>query len=110
MTILKPNYIENILNNNNVGIISFFEDIRNHDILYQSRTDISDLDISKLINEINLSTRDKFNKMCNFYESSNNFQTNSQNGVNIDYRVRSFRRNITNNWKNQKYKWIEKGD
>ena len=62
--------IENILDKHNIGIISFFEDSKNNDILYKKETEITEEDISKLVNEINLSVSDKFNKLCEFVEKN----------------------------------------
>ena len=58
----RINNIENILEKNNIGILSFFEDAKNQDILYKYVSEINEEDINKIIYEINLCVADKFKK------------------------------------------------
>ncbi len=59
--------LEEILEQNNIGIISYLEDIRNcPNLLAKKIEDITNDDINALVNEINLSVNDKFNKLCEF--------------------------------------------
>ena len=60
------NNIDKILEDNNLSLYSLFNDIDALKILYKDIKDITDEDINKLINEINISAHDKFNQLIDF--------------------------------------------
>ena len=65
------NNIQKILKKNNIGIISFFENIRVQELLYKRIQDITDDDINKLLNDIILSVEDRFKRLIKMIEDNN---------------------------------------
>ena len=62
----RINDIEDILNKNNIGIMSFFEDIKRSDVLYKEVSLLTEEEINQFVSDLNLCVRDKFNKMIEF--------------------------------------------
>ena len=68
----RVNNIEEILEQNDISLISYLEDINNcTNILALPVEKISNFDIQKLVNSVNLCTADKFNKLCEFAKNHN---------------------------------------
>ena len=99
----RINNIENILEQNNIGIISFLEDVKNHEILYKNINKITKLDITKLVNEVNLCTSDKFNKMCEFAQKNKGQLSNNKSKNEKEKVLGRFRNNIQTVTKNGKF-------
>ena len=72
----RINNIESILLNNEISILSFFEDIKNQEILYKKISQINNSDIEQLINDITLCTNDKFNRLIEWYQNNADFRYN----------------------------------
>lgn len=74
----RCNNIKMILEKNGINLISFFEDIKNQNILYKKIDDITDNDILLMLQEINLCVEDKFNKLFDFVKNNNGILPNKR--------------------------------
>ena len=80
--------IEDFLNSKNISMISFIEDIKNHNILYKKVEDITEEDLNDFNEKIRLSVIDKFNKLLDlpvkFFDSTKTGDIISRISYDID--------------------------
>src|SRR5574344_2213290 len=72
--------IDKILLNNNMSIISFFEDASNKEIFYKKTNDITKEEIESFIQSINMCVADKFNKLVDFVTEYGKLPSKNSNG------------------------------
>ena len=66
----RINNLELILNNNNLSLDSFFTDKNSLIYLYKDSNELTETDITNLIENINMSVADKFNAMIEFVNNN----------------------------------------
>lgn len=87
----RINNIEKILEKNNIGILSYFEDIKKTNILYKKIDEITDEDVLNLISTIKLCVNDKFNKLIEFVTNKGNALPNGNSSNKQERELGKFR-------------------
>ena len=98
----RINNIETILTKHNIGIQSYLLNIKNTDILYKEIDEITETDIEKLINEINLCVDDRFRNLIIFVQQ-NGYLPSTSSKDKAESSLGHFKGNIKNPINNKKF-------